>query len=144
MDSQNFKVDNSSLTGEAEAQQRTKECTSSDPMETKNLAFFSTNAIEGHATGLVVRVGDKTLMGRLATLSSTVDAGRSPIGVEMDRFILIMTIRSFVIGIVFLVIAIMMGYHFLEAVFFIIGIVKYYFDLKARKNLKSVVVIMLS
>ncbi|CAL8141927.1 unnamed protein product [Orchesella dallaii] len=122
VDCQNFKVDNSSLTGESEAQKRSKDCTSSDPMETTNLAFFSTNAIEGHATGLVVRVGEKTLMGRLATLSSTVDAGRSPIGVEMDRFILIMTIRSFVIGVVFLFIAIMMGYHWLDAIFFIIGI----------------------
>lgn len=80
IDSQNFKVDNSSLTGESEPTKRTAECTNSDPMETKNLAFFSTNAVEGCATGLVVRVGSKTLMGRLATLSSTVDSGQSPIG----------------------------------------------------------------
>lgn len=40
----------------------------------------------------------------------------------MDRFILIMTIRSFVIGVVFFGIAILMGYRWLDAIFFIIGI----------------------
>jgi sodium/potassium-transporting ATPase subunit alpha len=120
--SQNFKVDNSSLTGESEAQTRTSECTNSDPMETKNLAFFSTNAIEGNATGLVVRVGSKTLIGKLSALSSSMDSRQSPIGIEMDRFILIMTIRSFVIGVIFFGIAILMGYRWLDAIFFIIGI----------------------
>ena len=38
---QGFKVDNSSLTGESEPQSRGSE------FETKNLAFFSTYAVEG-------------------------------------------------------------------------------------------------
>merc|ERR1711892_473810 len=42
-----FKVDNSSLTGESEPQARTPEFTHENPLETKNLAFFSTNAVEG-------------------------------------------------------------------------------------------------
>ena len=40
-------VDNSSLTGESEPQQRSHELTSDNPLETKNLAFFSCNAVEG-------------------------------------------------------------------------------------------------
>lgn len=43
-----FKVDNSSLTGESEPQSRSVNCTDDNPMETKNLAFFSTNALEGN------------------------------------------------------------------------------------------------
>jgi sodium/potassium-transporting ATPase subunit alpha len=42
-----FKVDNSSLTGESEPQTRTPEFTAENPLETKNIAFFSTNAVEG-------------------------------------------------------------------------------------------------
>jgi sodium/potassium-transporting ATPase subunit alpha len=42
-----FKVDNSSLTGESEPQTRTAEFTAENPLETKNIAFFSTNAVEG-------------------------------------------------------------------------------------------------
>lgn len=42
-----LKVDNSSLTGESEPQSRSAESTNELPLETKNLAFFSTNAVEG-------------------------------------------------------------------------------------------------
>jgi len=45
-----FKVDNSSLTGESEPQSRSPEFTNDNPLETKNLAFFSTNAVEGIIT----------------------------------------------------------------------------------------------
>jgi len=69
VESFNFKVDNSSLTGECKPQRRTNECTSVEPLETKNLAYFSTSVTEGIATGLVIRVGEGTMIGRLATLS---------------------------------------------------------------------------
>ena len=42
-----LQVDNSSLTGESEPQSRGPDFTSENPLETKNLAFFSTNAVEG-------------------------------------------------------------------------------------------------
>lgn len=42
-----LQVDNSSLTGESEPQSRSAECTNDNPLETKNLVFFSTNVIEG-------------------------------------------------------------------------------------------------
>lgn len=42
-----LKVDNSSLTGESEPQSRSVDCTHDDPLETKNLAFFSSSAVEG-------------------------------------------------------------------------------------------------
>jgi sodium/potassium-transporting ATPase subunit alpha len=49
------------LTGESEPQTRTPECTHEEPLETRNLAFFSTNAVEGTATGIVVNTGDRTV-----------------------------------------------------------------------------------
>jgi sodium/potassium-transporting ATPase subunit alpha len=47
LEARQFKVDNSSLTGESEPQSRSPEFTNDNPLETKNLAFFSTNAVEG-------------------------------------------------------------------------------------------------
>ena len=47
VEARQFKVDNSSLTGESEPQSRSPEFTHENPLETKNLAFFSTNAVEG-------------------------------------------------------------------------------------------------
>ena len=66
VEARGFKVDNSSLTGESEPQNRTPEFTHENPLETKNLAFFSTNAVEGTAKGIVVNIGDNTVMGRIA------------------------------------------------------------------------------
>jgi len=48
-------VDNSSLTGESEPQSRSPEHTSDNPLETRNLAFFSTNAVEGQSARWSVR-----------------------------------------------------------------------------------------
>lgn len=47
IESRGFKVDNSSLTGESEPQSRGVDFTHENPLETKNLGFFSTNAVEG-------------------------------------------------------------------------------------------------
>jgi sodium/potassium-transporting ATPase subunit alpha len=47
LEAQGFKVDNSSLTGESEPQSRSNEMTHENPLETKNLAFLSTFAVEG-------------------------------------------------------------------------------------------------
>merc|ERR1712004_494741 len=79
----NFKVDNSSLTGESEPQARSPEFTHENPLETKNLAFFSTNAVEGTARGIVVNIGDYTVMGRIAGLASGLDTGDTPIAKEI-------------------------------------------------------------
>lgn len=47
--SPSVKVDNSSLTGESEPQTRSAELTHSNPLETRNLCFFSTNCVEGES-----------------------------------------------------------------------------------------------
>lgn len=53
IESRGFKVDNSSLTGESEPQSRGVDFTHENPLETKNLGFFSTNAVEGSTLFLV-------------------------------------------------------------------------------------------
>uniref|UniRef100_A0A3P9PVR1 Sodium/potassium-transporting ATPase subunit alpha n=1 Tax=Poecilia reticulata TaxID=8081 RepID=A0A3P9PVR1_POERE len=68
------KVDNSSLTGESEPQTRTPDFSNENPLETRNIAFFSTNCVEGTARGIVISTGDRTVMGRIATLASGLEA----------------------------------------------------------------------
>ncbi|VDM39581.1 unnamed protein product [Toxocara canis] len=118
-----FKVDNSSLTGESEPQSRNHECTNENPLETKNLAFFSTNAVEGSAIGVVVCTGDRTVMGRIAHLASGLDTGETPIAREIAHFIHIITGVAVFLGVSFFVIAFVLGYHWLSAVVFLIGII---------------------
>jgi hypothetical protein len=59
--SQGLKVDNSSLTGECIPVSRTAECTSDNALESKNVAFFSTFAVEGTGKGLVIYTGNRTV-----------------------------------------------------------------------------------
>lgn len=47
-----FQVDNSSLTGESEPQARSTEFTHENPLETKNIGFYSTTCLEGKASWL--------------------------------------------------------------------------------------------
>uniref|UniRef100_A0A8C8DSU2 Sodium/potassium-transporting ATPase subunit alpha n=1 Tax=Oryzias sinensis TaxID=183150 RepID=A0A8C8DSU2_9TELE len=117
------KVDNSSLTGESEPQNRSPDCTHDNPLETRNIAFFSTNCVEGTARGIVIYTGDRTAMGRIATLASGLDTGKTPIAKEIEHFIHIITGVAVFLGISFFILAIILGYTWLEAVIFLIGII---------------------
>jgi sodium/potassium-transporting ATPase subunit alpha len=123
LEARGFKVDNSSLTGESEPQQRTPEFTHENPLETKNIGFFSTNAVEGTAVGMVVNIGDNTVMGRIAGLASGLDTGDTPIAKEIAHFIHIITGVAVFLGVSFFIIAFILGYNWLDAVIFLIGII---------------------
>merc|ERR1712115_506088 len=123
VEARQFKVDNSSLTGESEPQTRTPEFTHENPLETKNLAFFSTNAVEGTAVGIVVNIGDQTVMGRIAGLASGLASDETPIAKEIAHFIHIITGVAVFLGVSFFIIAFIIGYNWLDAVIFLIGII---------------------
>ncbi|CAG0888914.1 unnamed protein product [Darwinula stevensoni] len=123
IETRGFKVDNSSLTGESEPQSRSPDYTNANPLETRNLAFFSTNAVEGTAKGIVIQTGDNTVMGRIAGLASGLDTGETPIAKEIAHFIHIITAVAVFLGVSFFVIAFIQGYHWLDAVIFLIGII---------------------
>ncbi|KAK7863673.1 hypothetical protein R5R35_003074 [Gryllus longicercus] len=123
IESRGFKVDNSSLTGESEPQSRGPDFTHENPLETKNLAFFSTNAVEGTAKGVVISCGDNTVMGRIAGLASGLDTGETPIAKEIHHFIHLITGVAVFLGVTFFLIAFILGYHWLDAVIFLIGII---------------------
>merc|ERR1712073_211080 len=123
LEARGFKVDNSSLTGESEPQARTPEFAHDNPLETKNLAFFSTNAVEGTAVGMVVNIGDNTVMGRIAGLASGLESDETPIAKEIAHFIHIITGVAVFLGVTFFIIAFILGYNWLDAVIFLIGII---------------------
>uniref|UniRef100_A0A671V568 Sodium/potassium-transporting ATPase subunit alpha n=1 Tax=Sparus aurata TaxID=8175 RepID=A0A671V568_SPAAU len=117
------KVDNSSLTGESEPQTRSPEFTHENPLETRNICFFSTNCVEGTAHGIVIGTGDRTVMGRIATLASELEVRRTPINIEIEHFIHIITGVAVFLGVSFFILSLILGYTWLEAVIFLIGII---------------------
>lgn len=73
--------------------------------------------------GVVINTGDRTAMGRIAHLASGLSTGETPIAKEIDHFIRIITGVAVSLGVVFFIIAFVLGYHWLNAVIFLIGII---------------------
>ncbi|NXR40926.1 ATP4A ATPase, partial [Zosterops hypoxanthus] len=119
-------VDNSSLTGESEPQTRSPECTHESHLETRNIAFFSTMCLEGTATGLVISTGDRTVIGRIASLASGVGEEKTPIAVEIEHFVDIIAGLAVLFGGTFFTVALVIGYPFLRALVFFMAIVVAY------------------
>jgi sodium/potassium-transporting ATPase subunit alpha len=120
--SEGMKVDNSSLTGESDPLLRTIEAGHSAPLEAKNLAFFSTNCVDGSGTGIVIATGDNTVMGNIAKSVSNIKNEKTPIAIEINRFVKIITVISVISGIIFFAIALGFGSTFFKAFLFMIGI----------------------
>ncbi|XP_068098327.1 potassium-transporting ATPase alpha chain 2-like [Hyperolius riggenbachi] len=126
IESHGCKVDNSSLTGESEAQPRVTDCTDENPLETKNIGFYSTTCLEGAASGIVINTGDRTVIGRIASLASQVGDQKTPIALEIEHFVHLISGLAVFVGVVFFIISIAMGYSALNAIIFCIGIVVAY------------------
>ena len=119
--SHGLKVDNSSLTGESVPIALKLETQDPNHMESKNLAFYSTNVVVGKDRGVVVKTGDDTVMGSIAGLVATLDSGQTPINKEIQSFVGLITTIALFIGVVFFIIAMVMGYTWIDAVIFFIG-----------------------
>lgn len=123
IESHGMTVDNSSLTGENLALKRTPEFTSDNPLETANLAFFGTMCKDGTGIGVVINVGDNTVIGQIATMASVTEADETPLSKEIKRFIKIISAVAIVLGIVFFIFGIIFGYPLITDLVFAIGII---------------------
>lgn len=98
---QKLKVDNSPLTGESEAVARTVDCTDENPMETNNLAFFGTLAVDGTCTGVVVKTADDTLFGRIAGLAAGSKAEVTTLQLDIHHFVILISSIAIFFGVFF-------------------------------------------
>lgn len=125
--SSGLKVDNSSLTGENEHQKRDiykpGEEAPERCMEAQNIAWFTSEATEGSARGMVIRCGDDTFMGRIYLLVQNTDTEETPIAKEIHHFIFLITSVAIFLGVTFFALAFALGYYWLDAVLFLIAII---------------------
>uniref|UniRef100_A0A674MQV5 Sodium/potassium-transporting ATPase subunit alpha n=1 Tax=Takifugu rubripes TaxID=31033 RepID=A0A674MQV5_TAKRU len=63
------------------------------------------------------------VMGRIATLASELQVRRTPINIEIEHFIHIITGVAVFLGVTFFILSLILGYTWLEAVIFLIGII---------------------
>ena len=62
-------------------------------------------------------------MGRIANLASGLSVGKTPIAREIEHFIHLITGVAVFLGVSFFIIAFILGYYWLDAVIFLIGII---------------------
>eukprot|EP01088_Endostelium_zonatum_P006102 TRINITY_DN18209_c0_g1_i1.p1 TRINITY_DN18209_c0_g1~~TRINITY_DN18209_c0_g1_i1.p1 ORF type:complete len:1118 (-),score=288.13 TRINITY_DN18209_c0_g1_i1:70-3423(-) len=122
LESKGLKVDNASLTGESEPQPRSDEPTSENPLETRNLAFSGTNVTEGVGRGIVIKIGDETVIGHIAGLASGTSNEETPIHRDIHYFIKIIAVFAITMGVV-LFLAGLAVYPILDNLIFAIGII---------------------
>ena len=118
-----LRIDNSTLTGETRPVVKSPELTDLNPLETKNMAFMSTYVVEGSGRGMVISTGETTVIGRIAGIAAGMKSRKTYISEEINHFIKSMIYFAIVLGISFFFIAISLGYHWLDAVIFLIGTV---------------------
>ncbi|KAF0715748.1 Aste57867_3210 [Aphanomyces stellatus] len=101
--STNLKVECSSLTGESEPVR----CSNSTmersvrPLEATNIIFNGSMCHDGSALGLVLSVGDSTVIGRIATLASSAARRKSTMEIEVGAFVKFITVISLTMGLAF-------------------------------------------
>lgn len=117
-----MKVNNASLTGESEDLLRKPDCTSENPLETKNLAFFGTQCTTGSGTAIVFETGDRTVIGQIANLASTAGAQQSTLSREIQIFIKYISYMAFTEAAIFFVLGFIQGYPWITNFIFAIGV----------------------
>ena len=121
--SDDMQVDNACLTGESEPCKRSTKCTDANPLETQNMAFFGTQVPKGSCKGVVVATGDNTVMGHIAKLTLNTGNEKTPIRIELDRFISIISAIAITLGVLFFIIGVFLGTDLITNLVFMIGII---------------------
>ncbi len=118
-----LKVDNSALTGEAEPQLRSLNCTHPEMLECRNMVFSGTLVQSGNGKAIVFGTGAHTQIGNLATLTEQTSAVDTPIRKELNHFIRVISSIAFFLGITFFLLAFFLQDIFLASLIFAIGII---------------------
>jgi sodium/potassium-transporting ATPase subunit alpha len=78
-----------------------------NPLEATNLAFNGTLAVNGEAYGIVVRTGDRTVIGQIASLTAGEEKRASPMAEEIDHFVKLIAGVALITALVFFLISIL-------------------------------------
>jgi sodium/potassium-transporting ATPase subunit alpha len=117
-----LKVDNSSITGESEAQDRSLSMGSENPLEASNLVFSGTTVAHGEGYGMVIRTGDQSILGQIAKLTIGEKAPHSQLTKEIDLFVRKIAVVAIITAVIFFIVGLVLGYDLGITFSFAIGI----------------------
>ncbi|OGW46397.1 MAG: ATPase [Nitrospirae bacterium GWC2_57_9] len=122
LESSGLKVNHASLTGESEPITRNTAPFPGELLESPNIVFAGTTVISGFARAVTYATGMKTEFGRIAHLTSAVEAGLSPLQKEIVKMSRVVAVIAASVGIFFFVLGLAIGRTFWENFIFGIGI----------------------
>jgi magnesium-transporting ATPase (P-type) len=105
-------VDTSMLTGES---------VPASPQEGETV-FAGTFVIEGEALGLVTATGRATRLAQIAQLTTAARRPPSPLAVELNRVVRVVSTIALAVGVVFMLIAALVGIRLTDAFLFALGV----------------------
>ena len=118
-----FKVDQSSLTGESEPQLLGPEFGHENILESRNMVFSGTLVQNGEARVLVCGTGMSTQIGSIVELTKATDVAETPIHRELRHFIRIISTIAISLGVLFFLVSIAIGKGEIGSLIFAIGII---------------------
>lgn len=104
LETSDLKVECSSLTGESDLVPASVDKKHDNPAEARNIIFMSSLCMNGEGRGIVIRTGDKTFIGRIASLAAGTTNQRSTLQVEVHRLVVFISILAFSCAIILFVI----------------------------------------
>jgi sodium/potassium-transporting ATPase subunit alpha len=126
-----MKINNASLTGESDDLLRIINLEngkatgdkSENIFEANNAAFFGTQCTDGNGMGIVIRIGDDTIIGLIAGLTMVAETAETPLSIEIERFIKIIGAVALILGVTFFFFGVAYGYDYITNLVFAIGII---------------------
>jgi len=124
IESVGMRVDNAALTGESRPKRRTAE-TAQDGhwLDLPNLIFAGTTILSGHGRAVVFAAGMQSEFGKIATLTTTLEPGLSPLQQEITKVTRIVAAIAVAMGAAFFAIGLWTGLSFWISAIFGIGII---------------------
>jgi sodium/potassium-transporting ATPase subunit alpha len=116
-------LNNASLTGESEPVPAQHKPCEGEIIESRNIAFAGTTVVSGSGKAIVFATGMATEFGRIAHLTSAVEAGLSPLQKEIVKVTRIIAFLSTIMGVLFFFIGHLIGIGFWENFIFAVGII---------------------
>lgn len=117
-----LKVNNAPLTGESGPMLRNHEAFEGEFIESPNIAFAGTTVISGSGRAVAFATGMTTEFGRIAHLTSAVEAGLSPLQKEIVKATRLVATIAAAVGIFFFSLGFIIGRIFWDNFIFAIGI----------------------
>ncbi|MEW6571297.1 MAG: cation-transporting P-type ATPase [Nitrospirota bacterium] len=116
-------VNNAPLTGESEFKPRSHEPYDGSFLESPNVVFAGTLIVSGSGKAVAFATGMSTEFGKIAHLTSAVEAGLSPLQREIRKVSRIVAIIAVTLGIIFFAIGGFIGRGFWQNFLFAVGII---------------------